>query len=378
MFRKTRKTEKKIAAAPGTVIYTGFHSTGTKMSLISFDETGVQEQAVTDPETLSLKDGQVHWLNVTGLEDTAVLEAIGRRLQIHSLTLEDIASITQRPKAEDFESYFYYVLKMIYLDKEGSGICFEQVSLVLGKNLVVSFQEMEGDVFDHIRERIREDKGLVRKMGANYLFYLLADAIIDNYFIVIESCGERLNAIEDALLEDADNATLLEIHGSKTDILRLRKAIRPLYTINGNLARLGSTHLGGEIGMYLRDLNDHTIQVIDTLEIYRDTITGLQEVYLSMASNKMNEIMKVLTIFASIFIPLTFLAGWYGMNFKFMPELDAPFAYFIMMGIAVVTTLIMVLFFRKKKWIGRSRRKNERRFPGTRVRRNDAAGQKKK
>jgi len=257
----------------------------------------------------------------------------------------------QRPKMEDFGDYLFIVLKMLHYDEEEDETKTEQVSLILSSKFVISFQENEGDVFDSVRDRIRSDRGRIRKMGVDYLAYSLIDAIVDNYFMVLEKIGEKIEDIEDEMVKNPTPEVLHTIHRLKRELIFLRKSVWPLREVISRLERWESPLIDKSIDIYLRDVYDHTIQVIDALETFRDMLSGMLDIYLSSVSNRMNEVMKVLTIIATIFIPLTLVAGIYGMNFKYMPELDwfwgYPMVYMIMLAIGVV----MLIYFRKKKWL---------------------------
>jgi magnesium transporter len=265
--------------------------------------------------------------------------------------LEDILNTEQRPKMEEFGDYLYFVLKMLYPGENNDEIEAEQISIILGSNFVISFQEHEGDVFNAVRERIRKNKGRVRKSGADYLAYALMDSIVDNYFLILEQIGERIEATEQQLTENPTPETLHAIRDLKREMIFLRKSVWPLREVISNLERCESPLIHESLGAYLRDVYDHTIQIIDTVESLRDMISGLLDVYLSSISNRMNEVMKVLTIFASIFIPLTFVAGVYGMNFKFMPELEWGWGYFAVLCVMALTAGTLLVYFRRKKWL---------------------------
>ena len=279
-----------------------------------------------------------------------IIEKLGKCYNLHPLLQEDILNTEQRPKMEDFGDYLFLALKMLNYDENGV-IEAEQVSLVLGSKYVISFQEHEGDVFNSIRERIRKKKGRIRKSGADYLAYALLDAIVDNYFIILENIEERIEATEKLLTANPATETLQSIRELKKDAIFLRKSIWPLREVISNLEESESPLIHESLGAYLRHVYDHTIQIIDTVESLRDTISGLLDVYLSTLSNRMNEVMKVLTIFASIFIPLTFIAGIYGMNFTFMPELDWQWGYFAALCIMALAAGAMLVYFKRKKWL---------------------------
>jgi len=293
----------------------------------------------------------VTWINIDGVDRVDVIERLGKHFNLHPLALEDIVNTGQRPKMEDFLDYILLVLKMLYYDEKEGEFKAEQISLILGPNWVISFQENAGDVFDPIRERIRSDKGRIRKMGADYLVYALMDAIVDNYFIILEKIGENIEEIEDKLVTNPAPETLQALHILKRQMIFLRKSVWPLREVISRLERWESQLVNKSTDIYLRDLYDHTIQVIDAIETFRDMLSGMLDIYLSSVSNRMNEVMKVLTIIATIFIPLTFVAGLYGMNFKFMPELEWPWGYPFVLLVMFAIGILMVIYFRKKKWV---------------------------
>lgn len=240
---------------------------------------------------------------------------------------------------------------MFQYDENETQTKTEQISLIIGSNYLISFQEDEGDVFDLIRERIRTDRGRIRKMGSDYLAYSLIDAIVDNYFTVLEKIGESIEDIEDELIKNPTPEILQKIHTLKRELIFLRKSVWPLRELISRLERWESQLIDKSIDIYLRDVYDHTIQVIDALETFRDMLSGMLDIYLTSASNRMNEVMKVLTIIATIFIPLTLVAGIYGMNFKYMPELDSPWGYPMVYVVMLIISLVMLIYFRRKKWL---------------------------
>jgi magnesium transporter len=265
--------------------------------------------------------------------------------------LEDILNTDQRPKMEDFGSYIYIVLKMFYPAEPGTEFNTEQVSLILGPNYLISFQESEEDVFEAIRERIRNGKGRLRKLGADYLAHAVLDTIVDHYFVVLEKLGEREEDLEEVLTKNPTTRTLQAIHQLKREMIFLRKSVWPLREVISGLERAESPLIQASTGIYLRDIYDHTIQVIDNVETFRDMLSGMIDIYLSSISNRMNEIMKVLTIIATIFIPLTFIVGLYGMNFKYMPELEWPWGYPAVLLLMAAVSGFMLLYFKRKKWL---------------------------
>ena len=356
------KRSRKAGLPPGSLVHIGGRRAGEPtVSVLSYDEAGFEErQAASLTECVVFKDKPaVTWLNVEGLHQVELIEKLGQCHGLHPLLLEDVLNTEQRPKLEDYGGYIFIVLKMLSVgegegqgESEGDEVRTEQVSLVLGPNYVISFQEgAGGDVFDPVRERIRGGKGRVRQMGADYLAYALMDAVIDNYFLVLEKLGERIELLEDELVADPRPATVRAIHELKRHLIFLRKSVWPLREVVGALERGESALIQKETAVYLRDTYDHTIQVIDTLETYRDMISGMLDIYLSSISNRMNEIMKVLTIIATIFIPLTFIVGVYGMNFHYMPELEWRWGYAVVWGIMAAVALGMLVYFRRKRWV---------------------------
>lgn len=291
------------------------------------------------------------WLNVDGVHQPEIIEQVGKYFNVHPLVLEDIAYTGQRPKMEDLDDYIFVVLRMLRFDEKESETKAEQVSIVLGRGFIVSFQERQGDVFNAIRERLRNNKGRIRKMAADYLAYTLIDAIVDNYFMILEKVGETIEEIEDILIANPSTETLRIIHDLKREMIFLRKSVWPLREVINRLERSESALINKSTFIYLRDVYDHTIQVMDSVETFRDMLSGMLDIYLSSVSNRMNEIMKVLTVIATIFIPLTFLAGIYGMNFRYMPELDLTWSYPAILVLMFVVAMVMVVFFRRKKWI---------------------------
>ncbi|WP_300998867.1 magnesium/cobalt transporter CorA [Methanoculleus sp.] len=321
------------------------------VTVTSYDESRFDERTCTRAgEIGGLALGPaVTWIDADGVHDTRMVQAIGDAVGIHPLTLEDIANTGQRPKIEDYRDYLYVAVRML---APGDGeFHSEQVSLVLGKGYVVSFQEQPGDVFERIRERLRAGAGRLRSEGADYLFYALLDAIVDGYFSVIEVFGERIEAVEEEVVADPDRETLQAIYALKRSLIALRRSVWPLRDVVAELERGDSPLILGSTLVYLRDVYDHTIEVAETVETYREMMSGTLDVYLSSQSSRMNEIMKVLTIIATIFIPLTFIAGVYGMNFAYMPEIRHPWGYPAALASMAVVAGVMLLYFRKKRWI---------------------------
>ncbi len=349
-----KKRSRKAGLPPGTLIHIGEKKTEeVKITIMDYDETQLQEkEAKTFDECFPYKGRPtVTWINVDGIHQIETLEKLGECFELHPLTLEDVLNTDQRPKMEDFGDYMYIVLKMFSYNDKNNEILIEQVSFILGSNFVLSFQENVGDVFDPIRERIRSGKGRIRKMGADYLLYSLLDAIVDNYFIILEKIGEQIEFIEERLIINPASKTLNIIHKLKRDMLFLRRSVWPLREVISGMERGESSLIKGTTKIYLRDVYDHNIQIIDTIETLREMLSGMLDIYLTSISNRLNAVMKVLTIIATIFMPLTFLAGIYGMNFKYMPELEWKWGYFLILLVMFAIGISMLFYFKKKKWL---------------------------
>ena len=350
-----KRVSKKTGLSPGALVHVGKKKIEkARIRIIDYDESQLQEkEAKTIEECFPFKEKPtVTWINIDGLHEVDIIEKIGKHFDVHPLVLEDIVNTGQRPKMEDFDNYLFLVLKMLYWDEDKSEVIAEQLSLILGSNFVISFQERVGDVFEPVRERIRGAKGRIRKMGADYLAYALVDAVVDRYFIILEKLGEKIEAMEEELVAHPSPETLQTIHTLKRELIFLRKSVWPLRELISGLERGESDLIQKSTHIFLRDVYDHTIQVIDTIETFRDMVSGMLDIYLSSVSNKMNEVMKVLTIIATIFIPLTFVAGIYGMNFEFMPELKWHWFYPEVFWIAMaIIAGLMLLYFRRKRWL---------------------------
>jgi magnesium transporter len=303
-------------------------------------------------DCLPFKDTpSVTWINIDGIHEVDIIENLGELFGLHHLLQEDILNTYLRPKIEDFDDYTFISLKMLSYNEKRDEILSEQTSIILGKNFVISLQETEGDIFEPIRSRIRTGKGRIRKRGADYLVYSLIDIIVDNYFVILERIGERIEGLDEELVTNPTPETLRVIHNLKGELIFLRKTIWPLREIISTLQRGESDLIEDSTQIYLRDVYEHTIQVVDTIESYRDMVSGMLDIYLSSVSYRLNEVMKVLTIIATIFIPLTFITGLYGMNFKYMPELGWVWGYPTVWAIMILVSLVMVVYFRKKDWL---------------------------
>lgn len=354
-----KKRSMKAGLVPGTAVHIGEQRAETvKITLFDYDKDSCEEKTITSVEDCKpyLYEPPITWINVDGLHEVDVIEKLGTDFGLHPLTIEDILNTTQRPKLDVFDEYVFLVARMHLFNDGNHEIGTEQVSFVLGKNFLLSFQEKEGDTFEAVRNRIRNNKGRIRKMGADYLLYALLDSIVDNYFILLEKVDLEIETLEEELLAKPDPKILQRIHTLKREMIMLRKSIWPLREVISGLQRDEIPQVSESINYFVKDLYDHTIQVIDTVETFRDMISGMLDIYLSSLSNRMNEIMKVLTIFAAIFIPLTFIAGIYGMNFNpakspfNMPELDWYLGYPFALGLMVLVVAGMLFYFKRKNW----------------------------
>jgi magnesium transporter len=349
---------KKPLHAPGTspgtlALAPEKTSEKSRLTLISYDQDHYLAKEIdTIEEALPLKESPaVTWINIDGLHDITLIESIGRHFGIHPLTQEDIVNIGQRPKAEDFDDYIYIVFKMLSYRDGMDQIDSEQVSIVLGSNFLISFQESPGDVLAPVRERIEKGKGRIRKAGCDYLAYALIDAVVDHYFLVLETFGEKIEDLEAELLSDPTPNSLQHLYAMKRNIIFFRKQVWPIRELLNRLVKEESPLIDKSVDVFISDVYDHTIQIIDTIESFRDLMAGLLDIYLSTISNRMNAIMKILTIMATIFIPLTFIAGIYGMNFDYMPELKWRWAYPALWVIFISIFLGMLGWFKHKKWL---------------------------
>ncbi|TFG27998.1 MAG: magnesium/cobalt transporter CorA [Promethearchaeota archaeon] len=343
----------KVGLPPGTLIFTGEKRVEKeKITIIDYNEKDfhIKEIQKLEEDLNVIEDSIVRWINVSGINQVNLIEKLGDQFQIHPLVLEDILNPNQRPKIEEFENQIFIVLRMLSWNKEEKQIVSEQISIILTQNCVITFREIDNKIFYPIIERLTKSKGRIRKMGADYLVYSLIDIIVDNYFVILEKIGKKIDEIEEELVENPLIETLHAIHLLKRELILLRKAIWPTRSVINSMQQ-EEDYFMHNTQIYLRDVYDHIIQIIDTFENYRDIISGMLDIYLSSVSNKMNEIMKVLTIISTIFIPLSFLAGFYGMNFLYMPELRIPAAYPILIIVIIIIALIMIWFFKRKKWL---------------------------
>lgn len=350
VIRKSDKT----GLSPGSIVHVGEKKVDyVKINVIDYDPESLETKIVkTIEETYQLRDtDSVSWIDIIGLHDAEILDNIGSHFGIHVLTLEDIVNTETRPKIEIFDDYIFIVLKMIFYNEELETTEMEQLSILLGHHFVITFQEREGDILNPIRTRLQSVKGRLRKRGADYLTYALLDIVVDNYYIILEKLTEKLEGLEERVLLNPDETIPINIQSLKKEILLLRKTLWPLREAIHNLNNQETDLFDETTHPYLQDLYDHTIQVVDTLESFRENASGIMDLYQSTIGNKMNEIMKVLTIVASIFIPLTFVAGIYGMNFENMPELKWSYGYFMAWAIMFIIGVSLIILFKKRKWL---------------------------
>lgn len=338
---------------PGSLIHIGERrKEKARITAILYDKERFEAKDVLAGDLKAIKDSkQIAWIDVEGLHDVPVLEQVGHVFDLHPLVMEDILNTDQRPKVENYGEYIYIVLKMLCYDEVKNEIVADQVSIILGKNYVLSFQEGELDVYDPIRRRLKDEKSRLRNTGSDFLAYSIIDAIVDNYFYVLEKFGDKIEDVEDELVKKPGISTLNVIHRSKRGMLFLRKSVWPLRELAGSLEREESDLLSDSVRIYLRDVHDHAVYLVDTIETFRDMLSGMLDIYLSSVNNRMNEIMKVLTIIATLFMPLSFVAGVYGMNFKYMPELEWRHGYPAIMGFMAAVAGVMFIYFRRKKWL---------------------------
>jgi magnesium transporter len=349
MAKSFKKRFKSISIRPESIK----PKEPVKITVIDYDENNFQQKEIKSvEECFVFRDKPtVTWINVDGIHQPQVIEKLADCFGLHPLILEDICDVEQRPKFEDLGNYIYIVIKMLSYEEGTSEVKIEQMSLILGNNFVISFQETIGDVFGPIRERIKSNKGRHRKMGADYLAYSLIDASVDNYFNILDEFGERIEFLEEEIITRPDQQVLKEVYNLKREIIFLRRSIWPLRELIRSLERSESVLIRSATRIYLRDIYDHVIQASDSMEVFREMLTGMIEMYLSSLSNKLNEVMKVLTVIATIFMPLTFITGIFGMNFKYMFGTEHIWGFPASLLVMIITALFMVRYFQKRQWM---------------------------
>ncbi len=353
MARFLKKRHQSKGQSPGSLIFIGQKKTDSvQIRVIDYDAGSLKER-----ELSGIKDGlhfkktdTVTWLNINGLHDTEIIKDVGQAFDMHPLVMEDILNTGQRPKIEEFEHYIFIVLKMIRYDGNSGMIINEQLSMVLGKNFLLTFQEQSGDVFDPVRERIRRNNSRIRGSGTDYLAYALLDTVVDNYIYTIELIGEKIEDLEEEVLSGQDPSIMEKINGFQRETNYLRKSIRPAREAIFHMSRIDSQLFAEQTLPFLKDLQDLINQATEAIDAYRDLLTDQLNIYNSVMANRMNDIMKVLTIFAAIFIPLTFIAGIYGTNFEYLPELHYKYSYFVFWAVLIVLAGALLIFFKRKGW----------------------------
>jgi magnesium transporter len=349
-----RDRSEKIGLPPGSLIFVGEQKTETVVLTVSnYDKDHFDEkQAASIDDCMAYRSlPSITWIHVRGLHNPDFIESLGQCYGIHQLFLEDILNTDQRPKMEELEEGLFIVIKAFTLEDGDENTSAEQISFILGRNYVISLQEGDADIFDPVRSRLRSARGRIRSLGSDYLLYALMDTVVDHYFSVLEGLGERIEALEEELLTDHAQETLPRMHRLRRELLFLKKMVWPLREVISAMQRSETGLIQQTTQFYIRDLYDHVIQVVDTLENYRELASGLLEIYLSSVSYRMNEVMKVLTIIATIFIPITFIVGVYGMNFEIIPELKWKWGYAMVWGVMIAVIVVMLGYFRKKKWL---------------------------
>lgn len=353
MTKRAVKRSSKIGLPPGTLVHIGEQ----KVAEVTVDvwdynrRTCVAHRSVPLSQAGPPRPGLCRWVTVTGLQDLEILEGIGRQWGIHPLVLEDVANTSQRPKVDLFDQYVFLVLRLVDHSGEEGRLFSEQVSLVLCERGVLTFVERPTDVFAPVIDRLRSRQGRLRNLGPDYLFYALVDVLVDRHFLVLEKVAEDIETLTEKVLHDVAPSPIQEIHSLKTDLLNLRKEVWPLREVIGVLARGEAPLVTDATTVYFRDAYDHTVQIADSIESYREMATSLLEIYLSSVNNRMNEVMKMLTIIATVFIPLSFIVGIYGMNFANMPELQWRWGYPAVLAVMAVVAGFMLLHFRRRHWL---------------------------
>jgi len=354
MAKSYIKRSRKTGLPPGSLVHIGRErSEKTRITVLDYDAEHVEERTIQAVDELAPYVGKptATWIDVVGIHEPDVIEQIGSRFQIHPLMMEDIMNTTQRPKIDDLGKYICLIVKLITYDDTAGELRIEQLSLVFNDDFVLSFQESDSGIFRPLRDRIRNGLGRIRTRGTDYLVYTLLDAVVDHYFVVMEKMGEKIDRLEDEVVAAPKRETLQNIQKLRDEILLVRRSVWPLREVVSLLERAESPLLDKTTAIYFRDVYEHTIQVMDTVDTYRDILSGMFDIYLSSISNRLNEVMKVLTIIATLFMPLTFLAGVYGMNFEYMPELKWRYGYFLVWAVMIAAALGMLAVFRRKKWI---------------------------
>lgn len=353
MGRLVRRVIKKPGAPPGTLVHTGErHLERPRIRVLNYDAHTVQELETERPtDCVRFRDAPgVAWIDVEGIHEPALVEELGGHFGLHPLVMEDILHVGQRPKVEEYDGYLFIELNMLHVREGTLRVEDEQLSLAVGKGWILTFRERPGNVLDGVRERLRSGKGRIRTKGADYLAYAIIDSVVDSYFSVLESVGTQVEALEEEAMDRPGPPTMHRIHDLRREMIVIRRSVWPVRDLMASLLRMESGIVAEGTRVFLRDVYDHAVQLIDTVENLRDLVGGLMDLYLSSVSNRTNEVMKVLTVIATIFIPLTFIAGVYGMNFEFMPELGWRWGYPAVLALMLAVALGMLAYFRRQGW----------------------------
>ena len=351
---KRAKKRKKIGLPPGSVVFTGHQKVENAIiHYLQFDQHELSEKRLKTYHQVAEQipaDDKVDWYDIRGLHDTDLIELFGKTFSIHPLALEDVADIHQRPKYEEFDNGFFIIFQALDLHEETKQVNSEQVAIYFRKGLLISFQETESDLFDAVRQRLKNQHGRIRQKNSDYLCYALMDAVVDNYYILLDRVGDIIEEIEEKLLINPDYKIKEDIHHLKKELLMVKKAVAPFREAINRFSKSDNMFTEESTLIYTRDLYDHVIQIMDMAETYRDILHGLQDLYLSEISFKMNQVMQVLTIITTVFVPLSFLAGLYGMNFVNMPELQSRNGYYVLLGVMFIIFLGSLYYFKRKNW----------------------------
>jgi magnesium transporter len=355
MTKTLRNVSEKLGMPPGSLVHVGeVHTPVTRMTVIDYSKENVVEKEIQSiDEILEYKDSDtVTWVIIEGLADVDVVERIGEMFGIHQLVLEDLLNTYQRPKFEEYDDYLHIVIKSLLATDDNFTVEYEQISLLILENFVFAFKEKTDGLFHPIIKRIKISRSRLRSLRADYLTYVILDTVVDQYFKLIDSLDETVTSIEDALIvSEPTRESLNTIQKLKREIINIRRHVSPIRELMAGILRSDSALIEEKTQIYFRDVADHAIRVLELIESYREVLSGLLDIYISSVSNKMNEVMKVLTVFASIFIPLTFLAGIYGMNFEYMPELKWKWAYPVLWIGFIAIPVVLIIYFKKKKWL---------------------------
>lgn len=349
-----KKKRKKSGLPPGSVVFTGSQKVEKVfIHYLQYDDKTLKDNTFHNHDEIILnpsKDEEVDWYDIRGLHDTDLIELLGKTFEIHPLILEDVADTNQRPKFEEYERGIFIILRALSFQKETREVKTEQVAIYFRKGILISFQEDETDLFEPVRNRIKTGRGRVRQRGSAYLAYALIDNVVDHYYIVLDQIEELIEELENKLLTEPDNSIKGQIHRLKKEIITIRKSIAPLREAIGLFAKSDSDLIEEGTSFFVRDIYDHTVQVMDVVETYRDMLNSLQDLYLSEVSFKMNQVMQVLAVITTVFVPLSFLAGLYGMNFEHIPELHFKNGYYILLGVMFCVAMGSLYYFKRKKW----------------------------